>query len=395
LKILLVNVLAEKKSTGRIVKDLYFGYKEHGYSCKIAYGRDSVSIIPKEDSYKISNPIDMYAHALETFAFDNHGLASRLSTNKFIKWLNKENFDIIHLHNIHGYYLNYKILFDYINEEFDGKIIWTMHDMWAISGHAAYLDETQLNKEHISNAKSYLKQYPVSFVDKYSRNYKLKKKLFTKKKMTIVTPSNWLTNIMKKSFLKDNEIVTIYNGTDLSQFYPRIVKKDEKKIILAVASIWEDRKGLTDINKLALILPEQYKIIAVGKVPKGKSFNSKIQHIEQTDNIDELANLYSSAYVFINPTHFDNAPMVNIESQSCGTPVITYNTGGASEMIINGETGLVVKCNSVKELLEKIEKINITSEMIENCVKQTTFFSSQRMVEDYVQLITKLKQKNI
>ncbi|SJZ86211.1 Glycosyltransferase involved in cell wall bisynthesis [Pilibacter termitis] len=384
MKIVLVNVLGDTKSTGRIVKDLYFGYVKAGHDCTVCYGRLGIS--PEIQSYKIGNKFDMYEHAMETFLFDNHGLSSRGVTKRFVSFLRKYNPDVIHLHNIHGYYLNFPILFDYLNKEFKGKVIWTLHDMWTITGHSAYLPEEEVYLESNPNAKKRLKEYPVTFIDKYQRNLQLKKRYFSKREILFVTPSNWLTTIIKKSFLGKNEVKTIYNGIDLADFYPREQEKQRKKIVLAVASIWEERKGLSDINILAEKLSDEFQVIVVGSVPKGVSLSPRLVHIESTNDTNELAQLYSKAYVFINPTYDDNFPTVNIESLACGTPVITYNTGGSPEAI-NRKTGLVVEQGNVIGLLEAVQTIQTTEEVRKACCKRGKEFSADGMVEKYSEIL--------
>jgi glycosyltransferase involved in cell wall biosynthesis len=282
-------------------------------------------------------------HGLQTRIFDNHGMASKIATKKLIKQIKQINPNIIHLHNIHGYYLNYAILFEYLNE-LNIPIVWTLHDCWSITGHCTYFSFVGCNKwksECYSCPQK--KSYPTSwFIDRSKENFRLKKKHFTSlSNMTIVPVSNWLSDLIKESYLHKYPIRTIHNGIDLSVFKPSDSEKfksmyniQNKFILLGVANKWELRKGLKDFVELSNLLDSDYKIVLVGLSRKQiEQLPDNILGIERTESVEGLAEIYSAGDVFLNPTYEDNFPTTNLEALACGTPVITYETGGSPEAI--------------------------------------------------------------
>jgi glycosyltransferase involved in cell wall biosynthesis len=283
--------------------------------------------------------------------------------------LRDENPDIIHLHNIHGYYLNYKVLFKYLKNEYSGKIYWTFHDCWPFTGHCPYFTAVNCNKWKTQCYKCpNKKKYPTSLVfDNSKNNYLEKKELFTGlNNLTIITPSDWLNNLVKQSFLKDYEVITINNTIDTNIFKPtkdenilnRYNIPDNKKILLGVASVWEQRKGLEDFIKLSKKISNDYIIVLVGltkkQIKKLKQYFN-ISGIERTENQIDLAKLYTVADYFLNLTYEDNYPTVNLEAMACGTKVISYDTGGCREQI-KENNGIIVSVGDLDKVLEVIKK---------------------------------------
>ena len=322
-----------------------------------------------------------------------HGHGSYFKTKKLVKRIKQENPDIIHLHNIHGYYINYKVLFDYLKNEYQGKIFWTLHDCLPLTGHCAYFTSVNCDRWktecHDCPKK---KSYPTSlFKDRSYKNYIEKKELFTGlKNLTIITPSDWLNKLVKKSFLKDYEVITINNGIDLNIFKKNkdieVLKKyiiPNRKIILGVASIWEKRKGLDDIIGLSKELNNEYIIVLVGlskpQISKIKKYKNIIG-IERTDNQQELVKLYSYAYAFINPTYEDNYPTVNLEAIACGTPVITYDTGGCIEQVTK-ETGIISNKNNLLNDIDKIKDLEFNNKELLN--KMDKEIKNKEIIELY------------
>ena len=365
MRILYINSVPNG-STGKICRDLYDLAIENGFDCCIAYGRGNID--SKYNSIRIGNNFDVYQHVLKTRVFDRHGLESKKATKSFLKEVSIFNPDIIHLHNIHGYYINIPLLFEYFKENPDIKIIWTLHDCWSFTGHCAYFTYSGCEKWQVQckNCVS-KKEYPSSLVfDNSKINYAWKKDLFSKVgNMTLVTPSAWLQHLVRKSFLKKFPCKIIHNGINTSIFKKKnIVKQDAKTIILGVANIWDKRKGLNYFIDLYNILDkDKYKIVLVGvaeeqmdKLPKD------IIKLKKTNNLEELVDLYNSAEVLFNPTLEDNYPTVNLEAQACGTPVLTFDSGGSAETLIS--TSRVVKdVEEVKQILEKETKIKLDFEI--------------------------------
>jgi glycosyltransferase involved in cell wall biosynthesis len=364
LKLLQINTTVNSGSTGRIAEEIGKLVMQQGQESFIAFGRGHRPSASK--TIRIGNGWDFRLHALKTRFFDLHGFGSVKSTRAFIETVNKINPDIIHLHNIHGYYLNVKVLFNYLKETHK-PVVWTFHDCWPFTGHCSYFDGVNCFKwetecHHCPNKKGYP---PSWFLDNSRNNYHRKKDLFTAvKNLTIVTPSNWLAAHVNNSFLKEYPVKVIHNGIDLSVFQPGQKQKlpsknhiNKKNYIVGVASVWDKRKGLADFIRLRDLLPKEIEIVLVGLKSKQLSkLPNSITGIERTENISQLAALYSKASVFVNPTYVDNFPTTNIEALACGTPVVTYNTGGSPEAV-DEHTGMVVEKGDIKGLAEAIKTI--------------------------------------
>lgn len=351
--LLQINVTANWGSTGKIAEDIGKVAMANGWESYIAYGRDTK---PSSTSklIPIGNKWDMYYHGIQTRIFDKHGLASKKATKELIKTIKLINPDIIHLHNIHGYFINYEILFEYLS--ISGKpIVWTLHDCWPFTGHCAHFDFVQCNKwkEDCANCR-YKKTFPTSNVLSNSAdNYKRKKKSFTSiKDLTLIPVSNWLHDLLEESFLNKYPRKTIHNGIDTNVFTPTPENhmNNNKFSIIGVASVWTERKGLKDFIRLRKLLPQEYCITMIGlNKEQIESLPPDIKGIVRTNSLAELIEYYSTADVYVNPTYEDNFPTTNIEALACGTPVITYDTGGSTEAI-NQQTGYIVKQGDIEGL---------------------------------------------
>ena len=393
MKILQINSVCGVGSTGRIATDLYKVLEEQGHQCKIAYGRGEA---PEGiDSIKIGSKLDNYTHVFKTRVFDKHGFGSVNATKKFIEEVKEYDPDIIHLHNIHGYYINIEILFNYLKDA-NKPVVWTLHDCWPFTGHCAYFDYVGCDKwKHGCNKCPQKHDYPTSnIIDNSNFNYEKKKELFKSvKNMTIVTPSEWLANLVKKSFLGLYSVVVINNGIDLDVFKPiknnfrEKYKLEDKFIVLGVASEWSERKGLKYFRELNNSLSDDYKIVVVGVNKNQKNELSKdILSILKTNNAEELAIIYSEADVFINPTLEDNFPTTNIEALACGTPVITFKTGGSVESL-DEYTGKIVNKEDTYELIEAINSVKEKDIYKTRCMKRAhEKYNKNSKFNEYIQL---------
>lgn len=360
MKILQINSICGIRSTGRICADIAEFLTAQGNECKIAYGRESVPEKYQKYVVRVGSGTGVKLHALKTRLFDDAGFGSKRATQKLIRWMKDENPDVIHLHNIHGYYLHIPLLFDYLKKS-DKPVIWTLHDCWAFTGHCCYFDSVGCEKwKDGCFACPRKKAYPASlFLDKSKRNFARKREIFCGvKNLTIVTPSLWLANLVKQSFLKEYPIQVIHNGIDTEAFRPtegtfrQDYQLEDKKVVLGVANIWSARKGLADFVQLSSMLPEDYQVVLAGLSDEQiKSLPPNIIGMGRTKTLTELAHLYTMADVFVNPTYNDNYPTVNLEAQACGTPVITYRTGGSVESV---PPDCVVPQGDVAGLCEKI-----------------------------------------
>ena len=342
MKVLMINSVCGIRSTGRICTDIAEELEKQGHDVKIAYGRETVPEKYQKYAVRIGTDLDVKLHGIKTRLFDRHGFGSKRATKKFIKWVEEYDPDVIHLHNLHGYYINIKILFDYLKKA-NKKVVWTLHDCWAFTGHCTHFSLASCEKWKTEcKCCPNKKEYPRSnLLDNSKKNYVCKKSLFTGiKNMMLVTPSEWLKDLVKQSFLSDYEVKCIHNGIDLNAFRPTEsdFKKrndlEDKKVVLAVSSVWNERKGFYDVIKLSEQLTSDYKVVMVGLDDAQKnSLPPNIIGITRTNSTTELAEIYSAADVFVNLTYEDNYPTVNLEALACGTPVITYKTGGSVESV--------------------------------------------------------------
>lgn len=348
-------------STGKIMGEIQRCALDNNYKSLSLYGRrKGYKDMP---SLKICNDFSVILHGGLTLLFNNHGMYSYFTTKKMIRILRKEKPDIIQLHNIHGYYLNYKLLFKYLKKEFKGKVFWTLHDAWSFTGHCYNFEYIKCNKWKRQCYKCPLiNRYPSSiFLDTSKYEYKRKKELFNGvNNLTLITPSKWLKNLVSKSFL-NYPVEVINNGIDLNIFHKVVDKSiknkysipDKKKILLGVCNVWDNSKGFDDFIKLSSQLSEDRIIVLVGLSDKQiKKLPNNIIGIRRTNNQSDLVKIYSIADVFVNPTKEDNYPTVNLEAIACGTPVVTYDTGGCKEQIFEN-TGFVV--NNFQEMIKKID----------------------------------------
>lgn len=393
-KLLQINVTSNWGSTGKIAEQIGLCAMSCGWKSYIAYGR--MMNPSKSQLIKIDTKLENYAHYTEQLLFDDEGLGSRFATKRLISKIWQINPDIIQLHNIHDHYLNYKILFEYLNKT-NTKVVWTFHDCWAFTGHCFHFVQKNCNRwKTICHDCPLKNEYPKTILDRSSKNFKLKRHLFGDcKNLTIVPASYWMSDFVKQSFLKDKRIEVIHNGVDLNMYRSCGEKpstKDGKFRILAVSSVWNAGKGEFDIYKLRKVLSEvEYEITMAGlSYDQINSLPSGIKGIQRTQNINELVKLYSESDVLINPTYADTFPTVNLEALACGTPVITYNTGGSPEAI-DERTGVVVEQGNVEALAETIRNMKNHPLSSEDCRKRAEeLFDKDKCYEKYIRLYEKL-----
>ena len=397
-----INATANSGSTGRIVEGISRLILQKGWDSIVAFGRNESQSHSK--TLKIGNKVSLYKHVFLTRIFDKHGLGSVKSTKEFLTQLKHLKPDIIHLHNIHGYYLNYKLLFEFLNDS-GIPVVWTLHDCWAITGHCAYFDFANCYKWKISCSHCPQKKvYPASwFSDRSEKNYHQKKESFhLPNDITLVTVSNWLKSIISKSFLADKSCILIHNGINLTHFayqeseFRNQYQLHDKMIILGVASVWDQRKGLNDFIKLSQKLDQKTVIVLVGLTKsQTKRLPENIIGIKRTESVTELAKIYSAADVFFNPTWEDNYPTTNMEAIACGTPVITYNTGGSVESI-SENTGYIIEKGNLDGCINALNDINKKgrSYFIQNCQEYShNHFNQEVNFNKYIMLYEKILSK--
>lgn len=357
-KVLQINSCANWGSTGKIAAQINDAARVQGWDTYLSYGR--YHIPNGSDMIRIGNRFSQGLALLEARIFDNDGLSMGRATRSFVKTIQDIKPDIIHIHNLHGYYINYRILFNYINEA-SIPVVWTLHDCWSFTGHCSHFVSADCEKWKSGCYNCPLKKdYPSSLLlDRSSFNYEIKKSLFTSiKNLHIVTVSHWLEELVNQSFFSGKDIRVINNGIDINVFKPRVANEKQKYIILGVSSVWNNPKGLNDFYLLnELIDRNQFEIVLVGLTERQVScLPDGITGITRTDSVEKLAELYSKANVFVNLSYEDTFPTTNLEALACGTPVVTYKTGGSPEAV-SFDTGMVVGQGDLLGIYNCIKKI--------------------------------------
>lgn len=403
LKLLQINVAANWGSHGRIAEEIGLEAMAQGWESYIAYGRYANP--SKSHIVKIGDLFDHCLHGAQSLLLDRHGLASCGPTKKLIREIEQIKPDLIHLHNIHGFYLNYPILFRYLSTV-DIPVVWTLHDCWAFTGHCAWPIHGHCDRfqEQCCHCPLQSKGYPKSFLlDRSRSNFKLKKRYFRSlQDLHLVTVSRWLEQQVRLSFMQDMDIRTIYNGLDTEVFRPSGTPPtsvtDGHPLVLGVCNAWYDWKGLDDMAALREILPDDYEVMVVGvnedqmhRLPEG------ITCIRRTDSVSQLAEIYSQADVFVNPSKVESFGMTTAEALSCGTPSIVYDTSACPEVVDN-LTGRVVPLGDVNALAKAVMEICSLpgrEAMRKACRERAIrLFNRQDRYKEYLQLYNEVLQNH-
>ena len=384
-------------STGRIAAGVSRVLNEAGHESLLLYGRGA----PAEGvaCERIEGAAEFYAHTLYARLTDRQGFASTAATRRMIRRIEAFRPDVIQLHNLHGYYLDWRVLFHYIR--FAGiPVVWTLHDCNALTGHCAFFDAVNCERWRlVCGSCPQRLAYPKSwFFDQSTRNLLEKRALTTNlSNFTIVTPSVWLKNLVEQTFLGEYPVRVLYNGIDLETFQPtasglrEAYKIGEKKLILGVANIWEPRKGLHAFFDLAQRLQDDAVVALIGlsavqiqALPKG------VIGLGRTANARELAAWYTAADVFVNPTLEDNFPTTQIEALACGTPVVCYDTGGCAESL-DDSCGIAVPKGDAPALAEAVLRVGKLKQ--EHCLRRAAKFDQRDRYRDYVSLYASLREE--
>lgn len=402
MRILQINTTVNSGSTGRIAEDIGHVLKANGHESYIAFGRgDRPS---KSELVRIGAQKDVLLHGVKTALFDRHGFGSTFATKRLIDQIKNIKPDLIALHNLHGYYLNIEVLFHFLSSA-QIPVVWTLFDCWAFTGHCTYFDDVQCERwKSGCHDCPKTKRYPASYLlDNSKRNYREKSVIFNSvKNMTLIVHSDWLRNLVRSSFLNAYDTQVIRSGVDLGVFRPMTTSVREKfnlgsgRILLGCASVWDKRKGLHVFHELSELISHDQKIVLVGLSEKQRrDLPANIIGIPRTESTEELASLYSEADVFVNPTFQDNFPTTNLESLACGTPIVTFDTGGSREAI-DAATGVVVAKGDTKEMRKAIDAIigSGKSTYSNACRDRATrLFDKATRYQDYINLFNDLIDK--
>lgn len=396
-KVVQINVTCGVGSTGKICVGISETLEKNSFENYILYS-------VKDSSYpyglRYGNEVYRKSQALKSRVFGNYGFNSQLATKKLNGELERLQPDIIHLHNLHSHDCNVELLLSYIKRK-NIKLIWTFHDCWAFTGYCTYF--TMANCEKWKQGCRDCEQWKQFswFRDRSRYLYDKKRGAMQGLDLTIVTPSNWLAELVKQSFLKDYPVKVIHNGIDLTVFLPTPSDFREKYgignkyIVLGVAFGWGERKGLDVFVELAKRLdPGTYQIVLVGTDDRvDRQLPKQILSIHRTQNQKELAEIYTAADVFANPTREDNYPTVNMEAIACGTPVVTFDTGGSPESL-DDTCGSIVPCDDVDALEREIIRICETRPYTTRaCQRRAAEFDQNVKYREYIALYEELCEK--
>ncbi|MBU3851914.1 MAG: glycosyltransferase [Candidatus Paralactobacillus gallistercoris] len=400
MRLLEINSVVNFGSTGKIVSDLALYAQHHGAEVLVCYGRGQAQA--PFALYRIGRgKLNFYEAALETRLFDNAGFASRYPTKKLIKVIDQFQPDVIHLHNLHGYYINVAELFTYLAHHSKAQVVWTLHDIWPFSPHAAImaLDQNKVPTTILHHSE--LSLYPQTwFWNRKDHNYWRKQQVFTQlppERLHFVAPSKWMATLVHNSFFKNYPVAVIYNGIDVQQFInylqkPLYQSHNGKKRGLAVASVWNNNKGLSYLNQIAHLLADDLQLTLVGDL-RGQHVDEHINAVGAVPDIAQLTQFYQQADVFINPTLAETFGLTNVEALVCGTPVITFAAGGNAEMLTN-QTGTVVPRGNLPALLTAIKQSTKNDVIAQLCQQQGIKFNKNKMNESYWHLYQQLLKGN-
>ncbi len=396
-----LNTFCGVKSTGRIAWEISKLVLQDGGEVRLGYGADAPSKESVPYAYRIGSRLGRKLHGALRKLMDAEGYGSLFATKALIRDMETFHPDLIHLHNIHGAYLHLPTLFRYLQKA-NKPVVWTLHDCWPFTGHCAYFDASGCDKwqKQCQHCPS-LKQYPVCIgLDGSKRNHQMKKRILSNpSNMTFVVPCHWLEGYLEKSHLGHYPCRVIYNGVNLKTFTPTAstLKQryglENKKIVLSVASDWDERKGLVYLTEAAKQLGDGYGFVLIGLTEQQiNQLPAGMLGLTKTADVTELAAWYTAADCFANPTLEDNMPMVNLEALACGTPVAVFETGGCPEAV-TPECGMVVPKKDVNGLCSAIQTLcSRSAEMEAACLERSRFFSCDDTFQAYLALYKELCQ---
>lgn len=406
-KLLQVNATCNWGSTGHIAEQIATYARTKGWDCYLAHGARYVNDSAMK-TYMVGSRTDNLIHAAKSMLLGQHGLGSKLVTRDLVKNIEQIRPDIIHLHNIHGYYLNFQILFEYLKRS-GVPVAWTFHDCWPITGQCTHFVSVGCEKWKEANGCHHcplLGESYKTYVDRSNKNWQLKKEMFTSlDDLTIVTVSHWLEGIVKDSYFKNKRIQTIHNGIDTDVFIPlpdnsySLEKYGlcNTQYIMGVSMDWSDKKGFSDYCKLSSQVPAGVKIVLLGLDEERCRIASQygIIGLKRTDNVKELVKLYNGATIIMNLSYEETFGLTTVEGFSCGVPGIVYNATASPELM-TPETGLVAEPGNMEGVVKAIKMIMAkgksyyASACRERAVKH---FNKDDRYEDYLRLYEELSKQ--
>ena len=395
MRVLFINSVCGTGSTGKIVVGLLHSLRASGEDGRIFFGVGEAKGVSTEDAVCFGSRMDYYTHNAISRLTDHAGFYSAGATRRMIAAIKAYNPDVIHLHNLHGYYLHVGLLFDYLSH--CGKpVVWTLHDCWAFTGHCTHFTSVgceQWKTGCIDCAQ--LCRYPKCLLrGDVARNYARKRKAFTSlPNLTLVTPSHWLADTVRQSFLGKHEVLAIPNGIDTEIFHPTSSDMRNqlglrgRKLALGVASVWGENKGLRDMAVLARRLPEDWQLLLVGVREDQKAIlPDSVLTMGCTESQSQLAQIYSAADVFVNPSYEETMGLTTAEALACGTPAVVYNRTAVPEAV-DAKSGIVVPAGDITALLNAVTNMNLQRE---DARARGEYYGQERQNSQYLRLYCRL-----
>lgn len=398
MRVLQINSVYGVGSTGRICAQISSYLQQNGHESLNAYGRATVQPVAQERILRIGSALDVGAHLLKTRLLDAHGFASRNATKRFLQQVREFDPDVIHLHNLHGYYLNIEELFDYLSTS-DIPVVWTLHDCWALTGHCSHFSVVDCERWKTGcHDCMQSRNYPsTKLLHRELQNWQRKKELFgSVKNMTVVTPSAWMAQLVGQSFLQQYPTHVIPNGIDLQDFRPaqgdfrQRYALQNKYIVLGVATAWSSRKGLYEFYGLADTLGEEYQVVLVGLTQQQiRRLPENVLGISKTDSVTQLAQIYTAADVFVHPGRQESMGMTTVEAMACDTPVVVSPLTAIPESV-TPQSGIVVDALTVEALAQAVRQTRRQAfQPRQTAEKYDVKVQCQQYLELYEQMLSK------
>ena len=405
--LLQINATCNWGSTGHIAEQIAAYAKTKGWGCYLAHGARYINDSAM-NTYMVGSKTDNLLHVAKSMLLGQHGLGSKSVTLEFVKYIDYIGPDVIHLHNIHGYYLNYQILFEYLKRS-GVPVVWTFHDCWPMTGQCTHFVSVGCEKWKETNGCHHcplLGESYKTYVDRSNKNWHLKKELFASLDNLIIVPvSHWLEGIVKESYFKNKHIQTIHNGVDTDVFVPlpdnsySLEKYSlyDTQYVMGVSTDWSDKKGFSDYCKLSSQMPSGVKIVLLG-LDEEKcriALQYGIIGLKRTDNVDELVQLYNGASIIMSLSYEETFGLTTVEGFACGVPGIVYNATASPELV-SPETGIVVEPGNLEEVVRAIRlilgkgKVYFSQACRERAVK---LFNKDERYEEYVRLYEEVIQR--
>ena len=394
MRVLFVNLVYGVGSTGKIIADIADLLRKGGSDVRILYGAGADS--SDADARRTAGRLEYYAHNALSRLTDHAGLYSRAATRRMIREIKTFQPDLIHLHTLHGFYVNYEMLFRFLKGS-GIPVVWTLHDCWPFTGHCTHFSQIKCTQWQTECQDCrLLRRYPHCYgKGDVRRNFRRKKDAFTGvKNLVITTPSQWLAGQVALSFLRDYPRMVIPNGIDRTVFRPQAsdlrksYRLEDKKIVLGVASTWSAQKGLPDLLALADRLGADYQVVLIGLTAQQlPHVPPNVLGLPRTANQTELAQWYTVADVFVNPTYEDTFPTVDMEAQSCGAPAAVYETDGCPETLVTGNSVLTAQ-GDLDGLEHAVRDVVRRGVRVAPCERER--FDKERTYGEYIRLYERL-----